>query len=124
MASTDTFWRLGHKITGHNLNDSLTTGYRKFRAFFGVTPSVCAAAYENIAENRPKESRPEHLLWILLHLKNYATEHLNAAMVQVSEKTFRKWCHIFIKLLARMPVVFKNIYCSKNCYSKRICFHS
>lgn len=105
MASAETFWRLGHNITRHDMDGSIALGYRKFRSFFGTSPSVCAAAYDKLSHVRPVKSRPEHLLWTLLHLKHYATEHISAALVGVSEKTFRKWCHIFIDLLAKMPVV-------------------
>jgi hypothetical protein len=105
MASSETFWRLGHNITKHDIDGSIALGYRKFRSFFGTSPSVCGAAYDNLSHVRPVKSRPEHLLWTLLHLKHYATEHISAALVGVSAKTFRKWCHIFIRLLAKMPVV-------------------
>lgn len=110
MASAETFWQVGHKITRYNTDCSIAVGYRKFRSFFGVSPSVCATVYANLSSVRSVKSRPKHLLWTLLHLKNYATEHINAALVGVSEKTFRKWCHIFIRLLAYMPVVCDNIH--------------
>jgi hypothetical protein len=70
---------------------------------------VCAAAYDNLSHARPIKSRPEHIYLTLLHLKHYATEHISSALVGVSEKTFRKWCHIFNRLLAKMPVVGDNM---------------
>ena len=105
MALAKTFWLLGYNITQHDLNGSLTVGYRKFRSFFGTPPHVCAIAWNNLSDVRPGNSRPEHLLWALLHLKQYCTKHVNATLVGVSEKTYRKWCHVFIELLAKMPVV-------------------
>ena len=105
MASAETFWILGHKITRHDMDGSIFTDYRKFRAFFGTSPNVCVAAWDNLSHVRPAKSRPEHLLWALLHLKRYCNEHINATLVAASEKTFRKWCQIFIRLLAKMPVV-------------------
>lgn len=110
MASTETFWRLGHKITGHDTDRSISLGYRKFRAFFGTSPIVCVAAWNILSQTRPPKSQPEHLLWALLHMKQYRIEHVNAALVGVTEKTFRKWCHIFINLLAKMTVVRERIY--------------
>ena len=86
MASAETFWRLGHNITRHDMDGSIALGYRKFRSFFGASPSVCAAAYDKLSHVRPVKSRPEHLLWTLLHLKHYATEHISAALVGVSKK--------------------------------------
>lgn len=107
MASAKTFWNLGHKITKHNENGSICVGYRKFRAFFGTTPVICAIAWDMLLASRPPKSRHEHLLWALLLLKRYSIESLNAALVGVNEKTFRKWSLIFIHLLSDLPVVIE-----------------
>ena len=107
MASVETFWKAGHKITGHDIDGSLSTGYRKFRAFFGTSPLVCAVAWDIISMARPRKSTPQHLLL----LKRYDIESINATLVGVSDKTFRKWSHIFINLLADMLVV-SEIYSS------------
>ncbi len=104
MASVDTFWHLGHKITKHNMEGSISQGYRKFRTFFGTSPMVCVAVWGMLV-CRPLKSRPEHMLWALMLLKLYNIESVNAALVGVSEKTFRKWAHIFIRLLSNLPVV-------------------
>ena len=90
MASVETFWRLGHTITGHDLNGSLSLGYRRFRAFFGTSPLVCLVVWDMLLLVRPRKSTPEHLLRALLLLKRYHIESLNAALVGVNEKTFRK----------------------------------
>ena len=105
MVFIEMFWRLGHKITGHDLDGSLSTGYRQFRAFFGTSPLVCAICWDLLLEVRPHKALPEHLLWGLLLLKQYQIESVNATLVNVSEKTFSKWSHIFINLLANMDVV-------------------
>ena len=105
MASAETFWRLGHKITRHDIDGSLTLGYRKFRSFFGISPVGCVAAWNNLFYVLPEKSHPEHLLCAFLHIKQYCPEHINSTLVGVSEKTFRKWCHFFVRLLAKMPVV-------------------
>lgn len=105
MALVETFWKAGHKITGHDLDGSLSLGYRRFRAFFGTSPLVCLVAWDILFNARPRNSTPEHLLWALMLLKRYSIETFNATLIGVSEKTFRKWSHIFINLLADMPVV-------------------
>ena len=107
MASVNTFWSLGSKITKHDMEGSISLGYRKFRAFFGTSPLVCVVAWDLLLVHRPKKSTPEHLLWALLLLKRYSIESVNAALVGVSEKTFRKWAHTFIFLLSNLPVVIK-----------------
>ena len=105
MVLTETFWSLGHSITRHNKEGSVTLGYRKFRAYFETTPLVCVSIWERLSNTRPQGSVPQHLLWALLHLKQYCIENINAALVGVTEKTFRKWSHIFIPLISNLPVV-------------------
>jgi hypothetical protein len=107
MASVATFWNLGHKITKHKRDGSISVGYRKFRAFFGTSPIVCVVVWDMLLVHRPHKSKPEHLLWALLLLKRYNIESFNAALVGVTEKTFRKWSHTFIYLLSNLPVVTK-----------------
>ena len=107
MASIETFWRLGHKITGYELEGSLSVGYKKFRSFFGTNPLVCFVTWDMLSPVRPRKSAPKHLLWALMLLKNYSTESVNAGLTDVDEKTFRKWSLIFVNLLANMTVVNK-----------------
>ena len=110
METPLTFWAIGHKITGHNTNGSLTQGHRKFRAFFGTSPTTCFVVWNMLLARRPRKSTPEHLLWALLLLKQYSIESVNAALVGVSEKTFRKWSYIFIRLLAHIQMVIKRTH--------------
>lgn len=107
MASVETFWNLGHQITKHDPEGSITVGYRKFRAFFGTSPMVCVAVWDILLMRRSKKSKPENLLWALMFLKQYNIESLNSAMVGVSEKTFQKWSHTFIQFIANMQVEIK-----------------
>jgi hypothetical protein len=105
MTSVEIFWKAGHKITGHNTNGSLTTGYRKFRSYFGTSPSVCVTVWNMLTDVRPDKSKHVHLLWALLLLKQYSIESINSKLTEVSEKTFRKWSMTFIELLASLSVV-------------------
>lgn len=105
MASSEIFWNLGHKITGHNLYGSRSMGYRLFRTFFGTTPQVCEIVWHMLSTRRPPHSTPHHLLWGLLLLKQYNIESVNAVLVGVSEKTFRYWTLLYIQLIANLPVV-------------------
>ena len=79
LASAETFWRLGHKITRHDIDGSLTLGYRKFRSFFGISPVGCVAAWNNLFYVLPEKSHPEHLLWAFLHIKQYQYQMLRLA---------------------------------------------
>ncbi len=80
-------------------------GYRLFRAFFGTTPQVCEIVWHMLSTRRPPHSTPHHLLWGFLLLKQYNIESVNAVLVGVSEKTFRKWSLMYIQLIANLPVV-------------------
>lgn len=64
---------------------------RRFRSFFGTEPFFCAIAWIELEKNwnyHEKGVCPEHLLWALLHMKQYNTEELSAAIVGTTEKTF------------------------------------
>jgi hypothetical protein len=102
MASEDTFIHFGQEIANFNDNDfeSLT----KFKAFFGITPSMCAIIYNRIYHKVCVDYRnfaPNHLLWGLMFLKVYGTEYV---MIQLagtkSRKTYRKWVWTVISYIA------------------------
>ncbi len=80
MALIETFWTAGHKISGHDCNQSLSTGYRIFRAYFGTSPLVCAVVWDLLSRVRPRNSKPENLLWALMVLKRYNVRSINASL--------------------------------------------
>ena len=69
MASIETFWILGHKATGHELEGSLSVGYRKFRLCFWNHPVGMCFTWDMLSPVTPKKYAPQHLLWALLLLK-------------------------------------------------------
>lgn len=101
---TEIFWTEGLKLANHDLGNSTLTGYRKFRSFYGIAPDVFSLLWKKISE-KPPGSEPKHLLWCMFYLKNYNKEHVNAAIANVDEKTFRLWTWRFIELLANLDVV-------------------
>ena len=102
IMSVDDFWNQGHQITGHKLYRSRTTGHRRFREFFGCSPSICSIVWEKLSATNsiPPTGKPVHLLWTLLFLKRYTTEHVMSSMVGADEKTLRKWIWKFIAALS------------------------
>jgi len=98
------FWKEGLNYANYKITNANLTGYRKFRAFYGVSPEVCGILWNKLT-NKPSGSQTKHLLWCLLFLKRYNTEHVNAALVDVDEKTFRVWTWRFIKMLSELKVV-------------------
>lgn len=109
MVTVEIFWKLGHKITRHDLDGSISVGYRKFRAFFGTSPIVCVVTWDLMFNHHPRNSKPEHLLWALMLLKRYHVENVNAILAGANEKTFRKWSFIFIRLLSKLPMVNRKV---------------
>ncbi|KAG9414463.1 hypothetical protein AC1031_013822 [Aphanomyces cochlioides] len=49
---------------------------------------------------RPPNTTPPHLLWALMFLKTYATEGEYHALTGADEKTFRKWCWIWVNIIS------------------------
>ena len=47
-----------------------------------------------------EEASPKHLLWALMFLKQYNTQSFTASIVDVDEKTYRKWVWKVIKKIA------------------------
>lgn len=107
MELMNIFWNEGLMYAKHKSLNSGSSANRKFRSFYGVSPNVCAILW-NLLRNKPEGAEPKHLLWCLIFLKTYGTEHVNSALVGVDEKTFRLWVWNFIELLSQMNVV--NIY--------------
>lgn len=107
MIDSKVFLNIGCSYVKHNINGSRITGYRRFRAFFGVDPIVCSIVWEQLKNDRPPRSKPKHLMWALMFLKIYTTENVFRGIVGVDEKTWRKWIWIFIDLMASLKVVME-----------------
>ena len=83
---------------------------RRYSALFGVTPHITFVLRNRLLLRLPSKSEPRHLLWSLLFLKLYGSEHVRACLTMVSEKTFRKWSWVFVKLLSELKVVRLILY--------------
>ena len=78
---------------------------RRFRGAFGVSPAVCAAAWNLVSVSAPVGALPSHLLWCLLFLKGYATEHVNCAITGADEKTYIKSVWALVEHLSGLKIV-------------------
>lgn len=103
--SSKLFFSLGCQYMGHGCRLSKIVGFRRFKAFYGVTPSVCSLIWSLIKSDTNTEIKPKHLLWGLNFLKQYSVEHLRRTLFKADEKTIRKYTWIVIELLADMNVV-------------------
>lgn len=103
--STAFFLKIGNGYIKHDRKLSKQTGLRRFKSFFGITPSVCSIIWDSLKNKIPAESAPKHLLWCLLFLKQYSVEHIRHTILNADEKTIRKWTWFYVKLLADLNVV-------------------
>ena len=99
------FVRYASEMMQRAPESSSVVANRRFRGFFGVSPSIYAATWSKLRSFIPRGAAPAHLLWALMFLKNYSTEHVNSALAGVDEKTFRKWSWRFIKLISDLSIV-------------------
>ena len=112
--SDDEFEALGRQVANYRFSNSALVRTRRFKAEFGVAPDVVVDAWDLLLESkflRKKLScvfvrrptlNPEHLLWALMLLKQYALTTTLAKTVKVDEKTFRKWSFIYLEALAEL----------------------
>lgn len=98
----DRFWRAGHNIISNgSFNGSFIVGMRRFKSNFGVCHRACAYVWDAVgADKRPPGSELVNLLYALLFLKVYNTEHQFKAITGRDEKTFRKYAWQWTALLA------------------------
>ena len=79
------------------------TEERRFYAIFGTSTMICSLLWKMIDPKSimPKGVSPHHLLWALMFMKIYSSEHVHCAMADgVDEKTFWKWAWIFVLAIA------------------------
>ena len=63
-----------------------------FRALFGVNPLVRCIVWNAISSSLTSRVKPAYLLWALMFLKDYVSEHANRLITGgLDEITFRKW---------------------------------
>ncbi len=98
------FLKLGSRYTKTKISTT-KLALRRFKSFFGVTPTVCCIAWNKIKMRAPRIAQPKHLLWCLSFLKEYSSESYRRAIFKADEKTMREWTWRFVKLLANMDVV-------------------
>lgn len=101
---TDLFYDYGKSFTKH-ASFPKYVGMSRFKAFFGVSPSICAKAWFHIKNDLPPDDNEMHLLWALFFLKCYNTDSVNCSAALCDEKTFRKRNWVVVEKLAFMKMV-------------------
>ena len=102
---------LGRRITHQADGHCFSTELRRFRAFFGVSPSTCAFVWGKIRSlGWAPRARPVHILWGLLFLNVYDPEEVIAGFLGVDEQTYREWSFVMVKVIARLkPYVVRQL---------------
>lgn len=104
----ESFCSIGGCFTNHKQALSEKVANRRFRAHFGISPSVCSILWNLLQSSilkMPKTVVAEHLLWALSLLKTYdSTVVLASCAGGVDEKTFDVWAWRFIEAIAGLKV--------------------
>ena len=87
--SSQEFIARGREIFKKGRGLSSVTLLHHFKALLEVPPLVCNLAWNILGPSLPAKTRPKHLLWALVFLKVYTTEHRNCKLTGADEKTFR-----------------------------------
>ena len=66
---------------------------------FNASPRQCSIFWDHIEpeNNMPGKPEPKHLLWALMFLNLYLTEHINKILAKADESTFRLWVWRFVR---------------------------
>ncbi len=107
---------MGMGIMGRHNLVARSTSRRRFRATFGQSPIICSIIWDKIEEARqtmPQGAKTIHLLWAMMFVKLYCCEEVNASLAGCHEKTFRKWCWLFVFAISDLEgevVSLRNFY--------------
>jgi hypothetical protein len=77
---------------------------RRFREAFGISSKSAFILWTllNVPNEGPQGGRKVHLLWTLLFLKTYGTQHDLSGRCGVSKDTFILWRNLFLKRIASL----------------------
>ncbi|KAI0556617.1 hypothetical protein FGB62_352g06 [Gracilaria domingensis] len=104
--------REASQLLGRSVLVVTNTSVRRFRSIFGVSTDLVLNLWLLAKNSLPDGREIKHLLWALMFLKLYNTEHTNAAICGVDEKTFRKWSFAVVRSISTLNLVnLKNRFC-------------
>lgn len=99
-----------------NRRSTIAVAVGRYISHFGITPIVTSAVWEQVFVERPSEistslcMKPHHLLWALLFMKQYSTEHVIASMIGVDEKTARLYIWEILEIIRASRSEFVSSY--------------
>lgn len=112
----DSFWRIGSELAKHSPDNRNNIGMQRFRSVFGTSPRVCATIWHELSPYLGRDANMIHLLYALFFLRHYLIEMVNRIIFNgVDEKTLRKYCHMYVNLMAtrltHMVLKIISIFC-------------
>lgn len=100
-SNLDKWLVLAEPVIGNSTG--VATNLHRFKASFGANPRVVERLWNTIRGLSTFEDNPifsYQLLYGLYFIRLYAYEHTAAGTWSISEKTYRKWAHIAVHLIA------------------------
>lgn len=85
-----TFYAKGLELINRNRAPRGFTKLFCLNLTFGGHSSLCSKLWTAIGDNLHKNASPVHILWDLMLLKIYLSEHKNSSIYGDDEKKFRK----------------------------------
>ena len=126
MFQPESFLSLGKQLMLRAKVVVLATDLTRFRSMFGTSPEMCARLWRMLDPfaSMPKGVHQRHLLWALMFLKLYCAESVLCTLAggetgrAVDEKTFRKWCWLFVEAISetQYSVVSTRTSCAGACF--------
>lgn len=108
--SDQMFIKCAETIMNKSTDLSTQSTVRRFKSLFGICPMSCAVLWESLSSSSNFKGHPHHVLWGLMFLKIYGTEHVHASLAGCHEDTFRKWTWHFIEIVSSMNTVSSLIF--------------
>ena len=94
------------RICQDMLGDHLcfATRDRRFREAFGISSKSAFILWTllNVPNEGPEGGKRAHLLWVLLFLKTYNTQHDLSGRCGVCKDTFKLWRNLFLERIASL----------------------
>jgi hypothetical protein len=99
--TADEVLRIGLLCAGFDSSRQLrvqrTTNVQRFQSFYGSSPLVCSAIWEDLFIGLPKSASFDKFFMALYFLKEYPTEEKLAGMWHTCEKSARQWVWFFVE---------------------------
>ena len=106
MVTSELFFQLGAELYPIlNNGNSVNLKKRRFITFFGASNEIIFNLWNLMCDNISDVRNPMYLMWTMMFIKQYNKESTYASICGCTEKTFRKWVWIYLKVISRLDLV-------------------